>query len=79
MGDQTDVFWKFYSPADTLWSPKTVGWVLGYLTAIWQFTVFLLKLASPQVKGDLISNIPNSAYEMPHQLPNNLRLRILGK
>ena len=29
-GDQTDIFWKFYSPADTLWSPKTVGRVLGY-------------------------------------------------
>ena len=24
-GDQTDIFWKFYSPADTLWLPKTLG------------------------------------------------------
>ena len=29
-GDQTDIFLKFYSPADTLLSPKTVGRVLGY-------------------------------------------------
>ena len=31
-GDQTDIFWKFYSPADTFWSPKTMGRVLGYTT-----------------------------------------------
>ena len=29
LGDQADIFWKFYLPADTLWLPKTVGkcWV----------------------------------------------------
>ena len=26
------IFWKFYSPADILWSPKTLGRVLGYTT-----------------------------------------------
>ena len=26
-------FWKFYSPTDTFWLPKTIGWVLGYTTA----------------------------------------------
>ena len=31
-GDQTDILQKFYSPADTLWSPKTVECVLGYTT-----------------------------------------------
>ena len=31
-GDQADIFWKFYLPADTLWLPKTVGQVLGYTT-----------------------------------------------
>ena len=30
--DQTDIFWKFHSPADTFWSPKTVGRVLCYTT-----------------------------------------------
>ena len=30
LGDQTDIFWKFYSPTDTLWLPKTVRQVLGY-------------------------------------------------
>ena len=29
-GNQTDIFWKFYSPADTLWLPKTIRQVLGY-------------------------------------------------
>ena len=32
-GNQTDIFWKFYSPTDICWSPKTVGRVLGYTTA----------------------------------------------
>ena len=31
-GNQTDIFWKFYSPADTLWLPKTIWQVLGYAT-----------------------------------------------
>ena len=30
LGDQTDIFWKFCLPADTLYLPKTVGQVLGY-------------------------------------------------
>ena len=30
--DQTDVFWKFYTPTDTLWLPKTTRQVLGYTT-----------------------------------------------
>ena len=34
LGDQADIFWKFYSPTDILWSPKTVGRVLGYTTAL---------------------------------------------
>ena len=43
LGKQTDIFWKFYSPADTLWLPKTVRVVLRYTTApdfltdLWDF------------------------------------------
>ena len=33
---------------------------------------------SSQVKQDLISSIINFVYELPHELPNDLRLRILG-
>ena len=29
-----DTFWKFYSPADTLWSSKNFRWVLGYTTVL---------------------------------------------
>ena len=32
---------------------------------------------SPQVKSVIISN-KHGIYELPHKLPNNLRLRILG-
>ena len=31
-----------------------------------------------QVKRNVISSIANLVYELPHKLPNNLRLRILG-
>ena len=35
---------------------------------------------SPQVKGIvIISNKHGSIYELPHELPNDLRLNILGK
>ena len=34
LGDQTDIYWKFYLPAGTLWSPKTIGQVLGYATGV---------------------------------------------
>ena len=33
LGDQTDILWKFYSPAYSLWSSKTIRRVLGYTTA----------------------------------------------
>ena len=33
---------------------------------------------SSQVKQDLVSSIINFVYELPHELPNYLRLRILG-
>ena len=32
----------------------------------------------PQVKGNLIFSIANLVYELPHELPNDLRFRILG-
>ena len=31
----------------------------------------------PQVKRNAISSIANLAYDLPHELPNDLRLRIL--
>ena len=33
---------------------------------------------SPKVKRDLISSIINFVYELPHKMPNNLTLRMLG-
>ena len=37
-----------YSPADTLWSPKTVGRVLGYTTVLLQPTQTKFKQQQPQ-------------------------------
>ena len=40
--------------------------------------MFYQILLSPQVKGWVIITYKNGIYELPHQLPNNLRLRMLG-
>ena len=42
----------------------------------WNFTIFQYRSNSPQVKGNLISSIANLVYELPHELPNDLKLRI---
>ena len=33
---------------------------------------------SPQVKGSMIISNEHGIHELPHELPNDLRLRILG-
>ena len=43
-----------------------------------QFTMFPCKINLLQVKRNLISSIINFAYELPHKLRNDLKLRILG-
>ena len=43
-----------------------------------QFSVLMWKFNLSQVKQYLISSIVNSVYKLLHELPNNLRLRLLG-
>ena len=40
--------------------------------------MFYYRSDYPQVKRNVISSISNLVYELPHELPNDLRLRILG-
>ena len=40
--------------------------------------MFYQILLSPQVKRCVIITYKHSIYEFPHELPNDLRLRILG-
>ena len=47
-------------------------------TIFWHFLIISLRSDSPQVKRYLISSITNWVHELPHELPNDLRLRILG-
>ena len=44
----------------------------------WNLTIFYYRFDSPQVKRNLISSAANLVYELPHELPNDLTLRILG-
>ena len=44
----------------------------------WDFLMFYQIFFSPQVKRIVIISNKNVLYELPHELPNYLRLRILG-
>ena len=44
----------------------------------WHFLIISLRSESPQVKRYLISSITNLVHELPHEFPNDFRLRILG-
>ena len=44
----------------------------------WDFSVFYQIFLSPQVKRWTISTCKHGIYELPKELPNDLRLRILG-
>ena len=46
----------------------------SYFETFWCFTQIFL---SPQVKWNAISSNKHGIYELPHELPDNLRLRIL--
>ena len=44
----------------------------------WEFLMFNQILLSPQVKRCAIITHKHGIYELPHELPNDLRLSILG-
>ena len=44
----------------------------------WEFLMFYQNFLSPQVKQSLIISNKQDVYDLPHNLLNDLRLRILG-
>ena len=44
----------------------------------WNLTMFQYRSDSVQVKQNVISSIAKVVYDLPHELPKELRLRILG-
>ena len=44
----------------------------------WDFSMFYQIFLTPQVKGWAIITYKHGIYELPHNLPNDLRLRKLG-
>ena len=44
----------------------------------WDFSMFYQIFLLPQVKRCAIITYKHGIYELPHELPNDLRLRILG-
>ena len=44
----------------------------------WDFFIFGQIFLSPQVKRSVIISDKHGIYELPHELPNDLTLRILG-
>ena len=47
-------------------------------TILWEFLMFYQIFLSWQVKCCAIISNKQSVYELPHELPNDLRLRIFG-
>ena len=45
---------------------------------LWDFLMFYQIFLSPQVKRSTIISNKQGVYELPRELPNDLRLRILG-
>ena len=45
---------------------------------MWNFLMFVRLFLSLQVKQSVIISIKHGIYECPYELPNDLRLRILG-
>ena len=63
------------------WSQRSL-WIVAIPTIVfiifWDFLKFHQIFFSPQVKRCAIITYKHGIYELPHKLPNNLRLRILG-
>ena len=45
---------------------------------LWDFLMFYQIFLSPQVKRYAIITYKHGIYKLPHELPNDLRLRVLG-
>ena len=54
------------------------NWATISFTIFWDFSMFYQIFLSPQVKRWAIITYKHGIYELPRDLPNDLRLRILG-
>ena len=53
-------------------------WTYNHVHNISDILIVEQTFFSPQVKRRMIISNKHGIYELPHKLPNNLRLRILG-
>ena len=66
------------APKPPIWRRKSfITATISFIT-FWGFSTFYQILLSPQVKRSAIITYKQAIYKLPHQFPNNLRLRILG-
>ena len=56
---------------------KIVRYPTIMVITVWNLTMFQYRSDSRQLKRNVISCIANLVYELPHKLPNDLRLMIL--
>ena len=64
--------------SNNVWFNQKIWISTIILMIFWDFLMFYQILFSPQVKRCVIITYKHGIYEVPHELPNNLRLRILG-
>ena len=60
-----------------MWSQDQLSATITF-TIFWDFLMFYQVFLSPQMKESVIISNKQRTCELPHELPNDLRLRILG-
>ena len=76
-GKETDLN-RFYVISFAIKRAKMIEWPAISFIIFWDFSMFYKIFFSPQVKRWVIITYKHGIYELPHELPNDLRLRILG-
>ena len=64
---------KRWTENSDMTSQATITFILS-----WDFSIFYQIFLSAQVKRCALTTYKHGIYELPHELPNDLKLRILG-
>ena len=79
---ENDKLFLFYEIIILLWGRDLKNLIaqieINHFQNILRLLMFYQIFLSPQVKRCVIITYKHGLYEFPHELPNNLRLRILG-
>ena len=70
-----NVFTKTKNETQNSWNSAQLDIIYNMETILWDFLMFYHFFFSPQVKRSAVIINKQGVYELPHELPNNLRLK----